>query len=892
MLERCDKKIKNKRLIAMQYVLASFLYFVCQSALAFPLPGSQITNVASGDFADSQGNIQIINSNPVSLVIQKVFALDLAQNQQQVDIIGGKLNFPHILTNTGNTVDDYQLSLVQATNDQFDLNEIAVYVDRDQDGLPDDNKNLLIAGSLIKLDAGKSISVIVAGTIPSNATLNQQATFNLTATSAQNNTLLDSVQDTATVVDDAVIHVTKSQSVSAGITGTEITYTFTYTNTGTASRRLFVEDQLNTALQYQNNSALWSNGSGALSDANDGIEAGANAGVNYRVVSGNKIEFEITSVAALSTGSIRFKVIVQDGSVDHIPNTGSYVQYGVGNNTVKSTKTNTVVFNPIPTLGVVANIQSVSAANSGNPNSAPDNLRSESSVLAGQETLFDNYIWNTGEVSDSYNLKVTTSNLPACAQVRLYTADGRTLLVDSTGDGVIDTGSIAQGGVRHIKVGVYTTPTCTITLPMIIDITAESVTNTTVSDPVRNQILQITANGQTDLYNSDNSGLGVGAVDNAGNAWISKPIVAGQQAVFPLVVKNTGTTSNNYHLYASDASIDLNNLSAVQLPTGWSVAFYEGDATCSNLGAQIANSGEVAAGASKQYCAVVTAPANAVNMTLPLWFAVKSPVNQQGDVIKDRVVVEAIRNLILTNDQQGQVQAGGTIVYLHTLQNLGSVFEGDALGEVELNITPQNSADDFVYSLYYDANNNGALDSSDPLATDLATITNNSGLAPNQSIQLLVKVQAPPSATSGMVSQADVVVIPVGTVQGLSAATVKNTDVTTVNPNQLRLIKAQSKDENCNASNFSALSYNVSLLQVKPNQCVVYRLTVKNDGVSSANAVVIQDVVPAFTTLITSPVASASQGTVSIIGDQIKADIGVVAPTQEAHLYFSIRVNP
>ena len=50
--------------------IAGSLWVVSQVAFALPVPGSQITNIASGDFLDAQGNLQVINSNPVSLTIQ------------------------------------------------------------------------------------------------------------------------------------------------------------------------------------------------------------------------------------------------------------------------------------------------------------------------------------------------------------------------------------------------------------------------------------------------------------------------------------------------------------------------------------------------------------------------------------------------------------------------------------------------------------------------------------------------------------------------------------------------------------------------------------------------------------------------------------------------------
>ncbi|HEY4714217.1 MAG TPA: hypothetical protein VIH30_08280, partial [Aquirhabdus sp.] len=395
----------------------------------------------------------------------------------------------------------------------------------------------------------------------------------------------------------------------------------------------------------------------------------------------DQIEFEINSIAPLTTGAIRFTAIVRPNAIQKIPNTATYNQYNGSNTTpIKMTVTNTVIFTRLDQFNVVLNNNVATASNNGNPSSSPDNLIVKTGAVAGQDIVFDNYVWNTGNASDIYNLSYSATNLPSCAHVQFLASDGRTPLTDSNGDGIIDTGLLATGQARLIKVMLITSPTCSSASVIDIDVVATSVTNTTISDPTRNRINQIASTGTTDLYNSDNSGTGVGNVDNAGNALLSKPITAGHTAVFPLVAQNSGTSSNNYNLYASGTAIDLNNLTTTSLPAGWQVLFYEGNADCSVLGVKISNSGSIAAGATKQYCAVVSAPVDAKDTPLLIWFAISSPINQQGDVIKDQVVLQALRNLVLTNDQQGQVQAGGSIVYLHTLKNLGSVTEGDAAG--------------------------------------------------------------------------------------------------------------------------------------------------------------------------------------------------------------------
>lgn len=869
-------------------LLGLFIGFHSSIAFAQPKAGSSITNIASGDFYDEQGNLQVINSNAVVLTVQPIYSLNLQSNQQNIGTIGSKVNFPHVLTNTGNIVDDYKLSLTQLTNDQFNLDNIAVYIDRDQNGEPDDNNNLLSASTSFRLEAGEFASFVVVGSIPVNVSANNVANFTLTATSQHDNTVVMTVNDTAKVVDDAVIQVTKAQSISTGKTGTEITYTFTYTNTGTAAARLVLRDILATDVSYKSGSGSWGNGSGSLTDADD-VETGANAAIKYKASNG-QIDVELASVAALSKGTVSFKVIVNSNAAEKIPNTADYQQYNASNAILKNTLTNTVIFNVEQTLGVVLNYSSINANDDGEPNTGLNNLQTLNNTFGGiaKEVQFDNYVWNTGQATDTYNLSFLKSNVPSCAVVRLYHADGRTLLTDTNGDGIIDTGGLAVGVPKRVKLGIYFPANCTSTSTMDFDITATSVTDTTIKNSTRDRLINTVAVGESDLYNSNNSGVGVGNVaGSGGQALLVKNGAKGTDVVFPLVIKNNSTVSNNYNLYASSANIDINSISTT-LPTDWKVKFYNGDTTCQSLQSEITSTGNLAAGATKQYCAVVSVPANTTLSNLPIWFAMKSPMNAQGDSIKDQVDV-ALRKLTLANDQQGRINVGGTVVYLHTLKNMGTFIEGDTLGKVSLNVVPQNINDGFTYTLYYDANNNGVLDTTDPIANDLF-ITG--GLSPQNSVQLLLKVQSPLTATNGVSSTANIVVSATNTIQGLTLTSIQNTDLTTVDPTQLRLTKEQTKDEACVLMNVVTATYSSTPLMIKPNQCVTYRLTIKNDGSTPAANVVINDVVPAYSVLRSSLAPSVSKGSVVVSGNQISGNIGALAPQEQAALYFSIQVTP
>lgn len=869
-------------------------------AQALPAPGSLITNVASGDFVDRFGNTQIINSNPVELIVTEVRALQLVRDQDQIGLIGGQISYPHTLTNTGNVADSYTFSANQLTTDNFNLLGLALYIDRNQDGIPDDNINLLLVGNQIILQAGESVALVAAATIPTNRQSGDRADFSLTATSqAAVAPPSATVTDITRVTEGGVLAVNKSQSLATGALGSVITYTLRYSNTGNAPAELRITDVLDaTELSYVANSGRWSNSSVALTDGAG--ENAANSAISDYLVNSTANQHNITvvipSVPAQSTGSISFQVEVMSSPNGKVDNTATYQQLN-GVTTVKNTSTNTVTFTVQGVVGVVLNNNSGSPVNANPQNAAPDNLVTVTSAAAGVETLFDNYVWNTGDQIDTFNLSFVPTNLPACATVRLYTADGKTLLTDSNGDGLIDTGSMRPNVSTNIKVGISSTQDCAIATSVFVDVTATSSNNPNLSDPIRNQLDVITQGG-TDLYNSDNSGVGNPNPDNTGVAFITKPILAAGTAVFPLVVQNTGALINNYHLIADGDGI-LDPLSnSNQLPAGWSVEFFSQlDPSCATLGENITNSGPVAAsGGTLAYCAVITAPAGAAPQDFPVWFAVRSSLNGQTDILKDQVQVQATRLLTLQADNQGQVSIGGTVVYSHTLTNVGNVTEGAAPGDLLLSLDSSN-ANSMLGTLYYDANDDGVLDANDPQVSDVAALglTNGGvGLDPNESIRLLLKVDAPNTLTNGAIGSFVLAATPIGLIAGLPADPVSNTDVTRVSANQVRLQKMQALDADCTGT---PTAYSIAPLAIEPDQCVFYRVTATNDGAEPVNQVVISDRIPAYTGLFGTPLVSQgslTQPSPAVNGYQgeVEADLGTLPPSQSATLNFAIRVDP
>ncbi len=899
-------------------LLLSPLALACQVASAsgnFLAAGTHLTNIAMGTILDAAGNpLSTIDSNPVDLIVSDVRALTLVSNQTQLGLIGGQVSFAHTLTNTGNVRDSYQLSLAQSASDQFDLNTVAVYADRDQNGIPDDTINLLVTGNTITLDPSQAFPVVVTGSIPQNRSNTNQSLITLTATSQLQSGLSATVTDTTTVTTGAILQVGKAENITSGPTGTVVTYTLSYQNTGNAAGDVQFSDVLDPNLvSYVAGSGKSSNSAIALTDTAG--ENAANSQLDY-TYSGNTVTVRVNGIPAGSAGTVSFQVTMNGYtgtstaySVNQIPNTANFTQFSPGTSTsVNSGNTNTVLFTLQSAYGVILNNKSNSTSNTNPQNAAPDNLIQLPGV-AGQRIVFTNYLWNTSNLSDNFNLQWVSSNLPSCASAQLADAQGIPLR-DTSGDGIVDTGLIPASGSSApfvVKLIVTTAADCTLSSAVDIDITARSVTDPGRSDPIRNRLTALTVLSGDLTNRSPVTGTGIGAYDNAGNPWKTLSAQPGTQVVFPLAITNTTpTTANNFLLFADkDGTLSGGN----DLPNGWTVRFFTGDATCTTLGPEITQSGLVAAGATFNYCAVVNLPGSAAPSTIPLWFAMRSLINDQTDMVKDAITIGTLRQLKLESDQTGQVEPGGTVVYTHLLTNLGNVTEGTTAGSILLNVDTSGQQG-MVTTVYYDANNNGVLDSTDPIVTpgsDLASLGNtpasggSPGLDYGEALRLFIKVQAPTTLSSGITGLVQLIVNPATAVNGVSLSPLINRDTTVVAVGQLRLVKTQSIDQACDGTADNALS--TSPVQVKPGQCVIYRLTATNEGATPVTQVAISDATPSYTTLAvpasgpTLPTVSQgtlAAGSISTNGAQgsIQGQIGTLNSGQSAYLQFAIRVQP
>ncbi|MDD2774570.1 MAG: hypothetical protein PHU06_01295 [Gallionella sp.] len=872
-------------------------------ALAAPLAGSTIGNQAAATYTDASLIVRTATSNTVITTVTQVAGVLLVTPNNVVAAPGQPVSLPHTLTNTGNGTDTFALTSALTTGTAL-LSAITYFPDTNCDGVADSGSpSITSIGPLVAGAKACFVAVTtVGGTAPSGAT----GSNIVTVTSGLLNTVTAANTDTVTVSNNAVIGVTKSMTVAAAVgpaTGVNLTYTLTYTNTGNATATdVVLTDVMPAGTTYVAGSGRWS-GSGATALVDTVAAAVPAAGAityDYNVTTPGSLAVtaRVGSVLANSGGTLSFTVNVPAATLPGtINNTGRFCyNNGAALVPLASTPascvttgnpTNVVPYVVTPTYGVIAsdffvapNLEgaAAAAATAGNFSTTDASVANDIVTVAaaaqGGTVTFDNVVVNTGNSTDTLNISTLGSTFPAGTTFLLFKAGGLTPLTDSNGDGIVDTGPLAPGAVYHVFVTAVLPGTAT--LGGSVTMNATSVGDATKVNPVTDTLTAVTLNA-VDLTNNTAgvvAGNGNGVNVSAAAAIVAGAITTnavnpGGSTTFTLVVNNTSAQADTFGVTVDPASA---------LPAGWAVNFYS-TATplnCTTLGAPMANTGVVLAGANITVCAVVTVPAGQAAIAAPgqnVVFKVASPTTLVADFKLDAVTVNTVRSIALAPNNGSQIYPGGTVVYKHTLTNTGNVTEAGLTVATAMSGTTVS----WGTVLYADTNGNGVLDAAD-LA--LAAVT----LAPGASITVFAKVLSPASAAAGDVNtvlltatQPNVALI--NAVAAPAATTAQ--DVTTVIAGQIGLVKMQQVDTTC-AATAAAMpaAWTNAPLTAKPGECVLYQITATNLGTAAANTLVISDATPAGTTYSCTAAGAAAAATdASVVAMTVP---GVVAATATA----------
>lgn len=860
-------------------------------AWALTAANTLIKNQASASFRDESGQQYSVTSNMVETLVQQVAGIDLVQDQGKRANIGGSVHFPHVLTNVGNGDDTYDLSALDVTTgDDFDFGSgnITFYADLDQDGQPDDLNSPITSTPL--LAAEENFAFVAVVEVPDTAIVDgNSAQLTLTAQSQFDNSVDDSNTDTVDITNQAIVDVSKAISATTGAAGSgNYTVTLSYANTSALDATdLVIIDALPPGMNYVAGSGRWSeSGATAMTDddPNDAQAAGsdsitwcaydpANSCVGLPEAaqdtdsdSNNQVTATISRVGAGMRGEISFEITIDAGlSVSELINIAEH-EYNDGASLVARIPTNQVVFSVTASPGVVTN---------GSDTTDTDLTAEPITVVSatqGGVVSFTDYVWNTGNGEDSFDLTLGSSSFPTGTAISLFKADGVTPLVDTNGNGIPDTGNLDPGENADIVIKV-TLPPSAIGSNYEVTLTATSFTDDSLSNPARN-VLSSIITASVDLTNDaalgDPNVVPGGNIGPEGSAVSTNNAQPGTTTRFTLYVNNTSDNYDNYNLSASTDS----SFASLALPTGWDVTFVDANDYI------IDNTGSIAPNTSKLIYADVAIPADAAVSTTSIYFRITSPNTGASDIKHDAVSVGEVTDLILEPNNQSQILPGGTVIYTHTLSNQGNATKTN----IALTHTDNQDTDGWASDLYEDSDNDGVLSAGD------ARISTVASLAAGADKLLFVKVYAPATAPMGTENLTTLTAT-----WDSGASTTAAEDLTTTNRTDVQITKEQAMDANCDGTPETVFS--VNSFAVEPGECVIYQLTAINTGVETMNNVRIQDATPAYTHFITAgSLPTLSQGTLATPitnGDEgnIVGNMGSVAAGATAILTFGIAIE-
>lgn len=858
------------------------------AASAAPEAGSVIGNQAVATYVNSAGDTITVTSNTVETVVQQVAGVTLTSDNTENVAPGGKAFLPHIITNDGNGSDAFDLSATENDAGALETSQMVFYPDANMDGVADSPTPLTETPVLAP---GEQFGVVIEATVPATNAAGATDTITVTTTSQLDGKIQATNTDTLTVSSDAIIELVKSMVADASSggnpdiidAGDTVTVTLTYSSTGlVAANNYTVTDVLDAGFEYVPGSAVWSDAAGRLDDENDPTAPDATNGTRNSIAwdydDDQTVNFNITSVGSGRSGSVTFQArIAATAPAGILPNIATQNVDGVD-------------FPPSNVASViVASQYSVSVADTaikadgtadGAVTSATDDDVTQNDVVTettdvyqGATVRHEFVLTNNSNAADTLSLNVANDDFPDGTIFRIVGADGITPVIGSVGP-LAPGESTRVTLIATLPTDVAPAPTGSTDYTAVVTVTSDG---SGVTDTSTAEFTGAVLAASVDLENAVAGSEGDGAAPTDGRKpWLSETTDPAEPVTFDMVVENNGPVSDSY------------NLSLAQpLPEGWTVEFRDADGTL------VSNTGTIRAGTSDTFTVTVLPPADAPPADTLIDVQVESAVSGQADRIVNQVTVNEIYDVRILEDQNVQAAPGGVVDMLHTITNQGNVaiIEG-AITETGLT--------NFSGAIFWDRNNNGSVDPTDPVIDNFDDLTDGvsagvNGLLPGETISIIYRVQTPSTATAGLSetgtvsldttlnsSQADV-----------NAADNANADQIVIVAGDVTLTKYQYIDPLCSGA---VGTFTKTRQPVEPGQCIRYMIEAENTGTFAADSVTISDAAPAYTS-ITDCGGACSETlfptgiTATITSSSVSSDHGTVLPGGVARLEFTVQVD-
>jgi trimeric autotransporter adhesin len=454
---------------------------------------------------------------------------------------------------------------------------------------------------------------------------------------------------------------------------------------------------------------------------------------------------------------------------------------------------------------------------------------------------FVNTIRNSGNSSQTYDVAFDSalSNLPANTQVALFQADGTNPLPSSL--------SLAAGASVNVvvKVTLDGANAPTLGAPFNAVIRATSQSNSTITDITVDRLTSLTNGVSVQVFNNDplpatNPATGgfSPAVPSGTNATPTAITAnAGATVTYPLVIRNTGSSPDNFTLSATGAGI----------PSGAVVTYY-----IDNNGNGVLDSGEPVATTTGvlaastptsngvvQLIAVINIPANASPQTnQPINFIATSTSNTTvTGAITNTLSINANNALDFTSDSTRTVSIGGTVIHTHTLINNGN----SSINDVTVAIA--SGLPGFTYTVYLDnptGGTIGSIDATDSILSSGPSAPAITAIAPSGQRTIFVQVSTTTGVSAGDEDIRNIVVT--GSFAAGGTASDQVQDTTRVVAGNIQV----NKTATATASPRRLLDPTNLLTNITASE-ITYNISVANIGSAPVTNLIVSDAIPQFT---------------------------------------------
>ncbi|MGL5202743.1 MAG: hypothetical protein ACRDCE_05180 [Cetobacterium sp.] len=892
-----SKKIGLKLALLLSLAAGAKAYGVTD----IPLANTDIGNQAYVSYFTEANVAKYLQSNIVITRVNSVYNLTLTPDRETTITRGNIAVFNHTLTNTGNIVDSYDLRHGYEAD-----RGVKFYLDLNSNGIIDTGETELVAVNgkyaINNLAPGNRTSILVV--VPTKVTDDVAGISNYIYAKSKGNTSLAEVQVSERIYfqtgGNAIVYKAFNKSSGTSENDNEITVSLKIANDDPLPANIAtlfkLTDKLNDDFHYVLGSAKWKNYDGyetVLTDADDNESDSENSeAIKFKYTAGtNTIDFElpngIPGNKQLNTpnGYLEFKVVVPaNTAVKLIPNKAEYKFTPTGGSEI-SRSSNTVNYEVLKFVRATFEGHHIPTGQ------------------AGETLRFVNKFTNTANASERYNITLSDEFFPTGTTFRLAmeAKEGGTLverpMLDTSGDGNIDTGLVLPGTANSVNVILYATLPTNMSAPgsnYKIVKNATSVYTPTYVVKANDTVGTVSVT-TVDLTNNDSlsenstaPGIGLGPERNPVTQINVNP---GATGTFVLHVNNTSSyVQDQYNLEVSTKA----DFSDMTLPAGVVVRFKQGG------GAEVTRTGIILPNGSQRIDAEVTVASTAGAAVVPLYFRVTSLTTGARDIKYDSLSINAIRSVQIIPNLTGETYAGGNIVYTHQVRNNGNVLEGDGISSSVILSTTESIAQ-WRTELFLDVNKNGIYEvGTDIPFVDFATV---GGLKAGEQVTIFSKVYAPIGAVAGTTN---VTTITPNVTQGTysTVPTVTSaTDSTKVLAERLAIAKQQR------LKTTDAWTYN--LLNANPGDKIYYKIQVRNYGTDDAKTVQLKDTVPFYTTILyggasgveapryevlTSAGVLVTSGNIvnpPLSGErgELSVTLDTLAPGNYVNMYFAVKIN-